>query len=310
METRRIVSLIVRVIGLSIIHFIIWMAASSIVAGALGITVPLEMQSSMVNAMALMLATCFCNTAVLCYAIFRSCFRKWKLVLTVFLLYFGINTFLSQIETIYFNASLNIPATEIISFFLIGLITAVVFSPLAVLILGKFKKAASPAHAPQVHAKSKGDLIIRIAVIAVVVYPVLYFSFGYFVLWQFSEARVFYSGTAQKLPFFTHMASLLKGDPWIYPWQVLRGLIWAGIALPVIRMSTAKWTETGVLVGLLFAILMNAVHILPNPYMPQVIRMAHLLETATSNFILGFVTVYLLLRCGRRAERRKGRGDR
>jgi hypothetical protein len=300
MESKKIVSTVARVIGLSVINFIIWFLASSILTNVLRIPVHTEIQNTMVAAMALMLATSFINTAVLSYAVVRSGFRRWKLVFTIFLIYFGIYTLLSQIETIYFNASLNIPTREIVSFFLIGFITALVFSPLAVIILGKFKKVDGFVHTPHTLAKSKADLLARIAIIAVFIYPLLYFSFGYFVLWQFSEARVFYSGTPQKLPFFSHMASLMKNDPWLYPWQVLRGFIWVGIAMPVIRMSRAGRWETTVLVGLLFAILMNAVHIIPNPYMPGVVSKAHLLETATSNFILGFLTTLLLSRSQRR----------
>ncbi len=300
MESKRIVSLIARVIGLSVINFIIWFFVSSIITSALSISVHPEIQTTIATAMALMLATSFCNTAVLCYATIRSGFQRWKLVLTIFLIYFGINTFLSQIETIYFNAALNIPTKEIISFFLIGFITAIIFSPLAALILGKFRAKEGPVHTPMRLAKSHRELWGRIAIIAVAIYPVLYFSFGYFVFWQFSEGRQFYSGSTQKIPFFSHMASMIRDDPWIYPWQILRGLIWVWIAIPVIRMSRARWGETAVLVGLLFAILMNAAHILPNPYMPRVVSMAHLLETATSNFIFGFVTTLLLSRNQRR----------
>ena len=250
----------------------------------------------MVTAMGLMLATAFLNTAVLSHAVIRSSFQRWELVLTIFLIYFGIHTLLSQIETIYFNASLNIPVKEIVSFFLIGFITAAIFSPITVVILGRFKKSEGTVHTPESLSKTKGELFLKITLIAIAIYPVLYFCFGYFVFWQFPGAREFYSGSTQKLSFFSHMASLLKGDPWIYPWQVLRGLIWVGIALPVIRMSIAKRGETAVLVGLLFAVLMNAAHILPNPYMTKVVSMAHLLETATSNFILGFVVTILLSR--------------
>ena len=62
------------------------------------------------------------------------------------------------------------------------------------------------------------------------------------------------------------------------------------------KMSKGPWWETGIIVGLQFAILMNAVHILPNPYMPAAVRAAHFWETATSNFILGFVIVWFLHR--------------
>lgn len=44
MESKRVVSLVARVIGLSVINFIIWWAVSSIVIGALSISVHPEIQ--------------------------------------------------------------------------------------------------------------------------------------------------------------------------------------------------------------------------------------------------------------------------
>ena len=140
------------------------------------------------------------------------------------------------------------------------------------------------------------EIVLKIVLISFVVYPLLYFLFGYFVAWQFQDARLLYSGSVEKLPFFSHFASAFSDDPWLYPWQVLRGLIWVSIAVPVIRMSTGGWRETGVMVGLLFAIIMNIQHLLPNPYMPRIVSMAHLMETAPSNFILGFSITWLLNR--------------
>jgi len=39
---------------------------------------------------------------------------------------------------------------------------------------------------------------------------------------------------------------------------------------------------------------MNAQLLLPNPYMPEPVRMAHLVETASSNLIFGFFIGWLL----------------
>jgi hypothetical protein len=39
---------------------------------------------------------------------------------------------------------------------------------------------------------------------------------------------------------------------------------------------------------------MNTQLLLPNPLMPYEVRMTHLLETASSNFIFGFVLVWFL----------------
>jgi hypothetical protein len=40
-------------------------------------------------------------------------------------------------------------------------------------------------------------------------------------------------------------------------------------------------------------LVMNAQLLLPNPYMPEAVRMAHLMETASSNFIFGFLVGWL-----------------
>ena len=58
------------------------------------------------------------------------------------------------------------------------------------------------------------------------------------------------------------------------------------IALPVIRMLKGPWQESALALGLLFAVT-NAQLLIPNPYMPEAVRMTHLIETASSNFIFG-----------------------
>jgi hypothetical protein len=71
-------------------------------------------------------------------------------------------------------------------------------------------------------------------------------------------------------------------------------MMWALLAAPVIRMTKGRWWEAGLATALLFAVVMNAQLLLPNPYMPEAVRVAHLVETATSNFIFGWVVVWLL----------------
>jgi len=41
-------------------------------------------------------------------------------------------------------------------------------------------------------------------------------------------------------------------------------------------------------------VVMNSQLLLPNPLMPQEVRMVHLLETATSNFLFGWFVVWVL----------------
>src|SRR5204863_8256088 len=96
--------------------------------------------------------------------------------------------------------------------------------------------------------------------------------------------------------FFAHLRVVVSDMPWLVGFQVLRALLWVALALPVVRLLKGSWTETGLALGLLFAVVMNAQLLLPNPYMPEAVRMAHLVETASSNFLFGGLLGWLFAR--------------
>jgi hypothetical protein len=58
--------------------------------------------------------------------------------------------------------------------------------------------------------------------------------------------------------------------------------------------AEGEMPETALAIGLLFGVVMNTPLLLPNPYMPEPVRMAHLVETASSNFIFGVLIGWLL----------------
>jgi hypothetical protein len=58
-------------------------------------------------------------------------------------------------------------------------------------------------------------------------------------------------------------------------------------------MMKGRWWEAGLAVALLFAII-TAQLLIPNPLMPAEVRMAHLVETASSNFLFGWLLVLIL----------------
>jgi hypothetical protein len=68
-------------------------------------------------------------------------------------------------------------------------------------------------------------------------------------------------------------------------------------------MMKGQWWEAGLAVALLFGVVATSLLLLPNPLMPQEVRMAHLLETATSNFLFGWLVVLVL--CWRRRSGRE-----
>jgi hypothetical protein len=126
-----------------------------------------------------------------------------------------------------------------------------------------------------------------------IAYVILYFTFGYFIAWRNPAVREYYSGVDEG-SFFLHMRAVLENTFWLIPFQMLRAMFWVALALPVIRMMKGSWQEAAVVLGLLFGVLMTAQLLLPNPYMPKVVRMTHLLETASSNFVFGVLVGWLL----------------
>ena len=225
------------------------------------------------------------NAAVWTYVIRRSGWTGWKLVLTVFLVFYGANTLMPQIETAYFVTRL--PPGMLPRLFLAGLIIAAVFAPLAVLILGKTRPESQITRLKILAGGWPGKLAL-----IVIAYVFLYFTFGYFVAWRSPAVRAYYGGSDPD-SFIAHIASLLRSEPMLFLLQAVRALLWTAIAMPVIKMTKGAWWESGLAVALLFAVV-NSQLLIPNPLMPAEVRMAHLLETTTSNFIFGWLVVLIL----------------
>ena len=239
-----------------------------------------------------LMAVCFLDTIILAYIILRSHWAGWRLIATVFFVFYGVMTFMSQIELAIFHI---LPPGMLPRLFLMGILIAAPFSPLAVIILGKRKADSAAINEPNSRLlMPKNEWAWKLAVIAIA-YLVLYSTFGYFIAWQNPAVKAYYGGIDEG-SFFAHMKIVFTSLPWFLPFQALRAVLWALVALPVIRMMKGRWQETAIAVGLLFAVLMNSQLLLPTPLMPEAVRMTHLNETASSNFIFGYLIVWLLHR--------------
>lgn len=238
-----------------------------------------------IGTMGATLVMCFLDTAVLSYPIIRSRWSGWRLVLTTFFVFYGAMTFMSQIETVVFLEYLTdvVPAEMIPGFFIQGAITAAIFSPLAVLIHGRMR-GREEAQEPNLRLVMSWTEWVWKLILIGVFYVVIYISFGAFVFTPLAgEAFQEYYGDLQ-----------MPG--WILPFQMLRGIMWAALALPVIRMMKGRWWEAGLAVALLFSMLMAASLLIPTEFMPEAIRMAHFWEVSSSNFLFGWMVAWLLNR--------------
>ena len=282
---KKALSVVLRVIALTIILSI----CVAVAGGVVGLQGNSESSEHSGAAVLTLLAVCFLQVVVLTHLILRSRWTGWRLVATVFVVFYGVMTFMPQIESAVFLNRL--PAGTLSRLFLMGLLIAVPFSVLAVLILGKRKSDAVDTEPNARLVMPPSEWAWKLAVIAFV-YLILYFTFGYFIAWKNPAVPEYYGGTDPG-SFFAQMGTVLRDTPWLIPFQILRATFWVALALPVIRMLKGEWPETAIALGALFAV-MTAPLLLPNPYMPEAVRMAHLVETGSSNFIFGVFIGWLL----------------
>jgi hypothetical protein len=282
-------SIVSKVVALTIILFICYAVAGGVI-GLQGTSPAPGQAREQAGAAGALLVVCFLNTLVLTHIILRSRWAGWRLIVTVFFVFYGVTTFMSQIESAVFLTRL--PSGMLPRLFLMGALIAAPFSVLAVLILGKRKADSVSTERNTRLVMPTGEWAWKLAVIALA-YLILYFTFGYFIAWRNPAVREYYGGIDAG-GFFAQMGTVLGSTPWLIPFQILRAMLWTGIALPVIRMMKGQWPETALAIGLLFAVVMNTQLLLPNPYMPEGVRMTHLIETASSNLIFGLLVGWLL----------------
>jgi hypothetical protein len=227
---------------------------------------------------------------VLAYLILRSSWHGWPLVGAIFVGMYGISTVATQVETLFFLSN-KLPHGIIRAIFLQGAITAALFSPLAVLLLGKWR--ASP---PALTASSPGrshtpSIAVGLAVI-VVAFVFLYMFFGYYVAWQTPAVRQYYGGPEQP-SFFAALKANLIDNPWLYPLQVFRALLYAGCMYPLIRMLGVARLETALAMALFLSV-WTTILLLPNPLMPPPVAYAHFRETLGFSLVFGGIAGWLL----------------
>jgi hypothetical protein len=276
---------LIRLIVLLVLYFICF----AIVSGALFPSSTRPPDRDQANAVVALFVVSCLSAAVLAYPILRSRWAGGKLVVAVFLVLFGIATLMPQIETAYFVTRL--PPGILPRIFLTGAIVAALFSTLAVLVLGKRKQSVQENNISRLHL-TVGEWVWKLCVI-MVLYVIIYFTFGYFIAWQSAAVRAYYGGSDPG-SFLTQMSTVPRETPWLIPLQAGRALLWTAIAVLVIRMLKGRWWEAALTVAMLFAVLLSSQLLIPNEFMPREVRMAHLLETATSDFLFGFLLVGVL----------------
>jgi hypothetical protein len=277
-------------IGLSILMMIFWIIGLFI--GNAIFPSSLMDASSETNSSGeyLLLIICLLNTLVILIFIYNSQLKKWKLAGTIFLIAFGIQYFMSQIETFWFNDSLKMPVNLIWAVVFGGAFVLFIFSIVATWLTGNFK--SHQVDQANIIITDRKSAILKIFLLAVVIWPIVYFMAGYLIAWQFSEVRNYYSGSTEMASFYSIMKeNVLSG---LYFFQILRGFLWVLIALLVLTSLKGTMMRKGIILGLLLSLLGSSQLLLPNPIMPDVVRIPHLIETSISSFLWGLILAWSL----------------
>ncbi len=290
MKAKAKLTLGLKIVALTIILFLCYSVANTV----MGIVLPIptaELATYFVqsidpaDAVLPLLIVCACHAAVLSYPIVRSRWTGWRLILAIFLVQYGVTTFLSAIEAVVFLKYLVdiMPAAMIPHQFAHGAVVAALFSPMAVLIHGKMTGARDTQKPDRMPDMGWMRWIGRLLAIGAI-YVAVYFSFGLLVFMPLvGDAFQSYYGD-------------LQTPAWMPLLQVARGIIWAILALPVIRMMEGQRWESNLAVALLFSVLMGFLLLMPNPIMPEAIRRAHFVEVTSSNFLFGWIVAWVLQR--------------
>ncbi len=239
------------------------------------------------------LACAVIDVALLLGIALTSRLRGTKLWLMLAGFFWFVKTFTSQLEAAYFMSNVSAQMAPALFSWTLPLCLGLPAALMALFGLW----AADPLLIPAWRAPmGRTELALKLAALSVIVYPVLFFGAGYFIAWQSPAVRQFYSGSTQILRPAQHFATVFAEHPGLFPFEMLRGLLWVGAALPVLRTARGPAWLTTLLVALSFALIQNDLHLLNNPLMPTEVRHYHFLETASSNLVWGACIGWLLLR--------------
>ena len=235
-------------------------------------------------------------TMLLFVSIINSClilffFRKannkdYKLIFWFIYIWFGLGTLLPQTDTWYFMDAFPLIDYKILMKIIsMGFINSILIISISFFITSR---KANETIDIQINKVFNLKIVKYLSFISVI-YVILYYLAGYFIAWQFDAIRIHYSGTIDKLSFFTHTRQLLVNDPYFFPFQIIRGALWFFIGIPLFIIFMKNKKEGLIFSFFIFAILPTIQLFLPNPFMSEAVRMGHFIETFISMGIFGVI---------------------
>ncbi len=235
-----------------------------------------EEASGVVNRLALPLLGAFVLAAPLSFPIGRSGLRGGALFGAVFLAVIGLTTVLTQVEAALF---LDMTQQELLIGTLRGTIAAAVLSWLAVTLYPhSVTEVAGDARGPNPPTPASW---VRRWIGVSFAYLVLYFVAGILIL-PTIESWYETQGTLQPNPVL------------VIPLQLVRGALFVAFVVPLLRSMRVTRRQAVAAVAVMIPLVHGVAALIPpNPFMPDHVRYAHMIEIGWSNFVLGLLIGFL-----------------
>lgn len=276
---------------MTIVMSLVWIISASVFMGMVGAvdTASIDPVESALSSLSLVVVS-FLNVLVIAWLVNRTHLRGFKLALWVFFLLFGVMFFMTQIETLLFNSTIEMPLPVIGATVASGALATLSVAILAVLYCRKL----GPPTPRDVWIDPKRN-VTKLLILAAI-YMIFYFVFGYYTAWQVPGLREFYTGSVEIIPFWPHIADVLRNNIALPVFQIVRGLMWAGLGYAaIVGLGNARAWERFILVGLILSVGLATPLLVPNEFMPPVVRAGHFFELVIENFLFG-VLVALFFR--------------
>lgn len=236
------------------------------------------------------LAVCAFNSVLTTLLLFTTeHYRGWRKRISLILFVFVVQFLLPQMETFFFASDIGISYAQAMAIVIAGVISSTITVFVAILVYSGLVKLDKQVATLNVQFPRPVKVLPVLALLIFIGYPFLYLTFGYYVAWQSESLRVFYTSSSELASFGHQVGDAFANG--IYPFQVLRALIWIAATTPVVIMLRGSGMRQFLVIAILTSLLPTSLLFIPNPYMPTDIAMTHFVETSTSNFLWGLMMV-------------------
>jgi hypothetical protein len=275
MTIKRISVLVLRIIALTIIGFVTMAIASAVTPQPDFLKAASTSSNS--QTIVMLFVVRFILALIFVFILETTHLCGFNLMVMLFWLVFGVTTFVMQLETIIFGSAFPmLTAKDVILMAFTALVGDLLFIPSAVLVMGRMKGIRTPI--PQLF---QTRYFVRIGLLAII-YPALYFFFGFVIAWQSSAVREFYATT-----------SITQSQLVLGLIQIGRGVLWVLAGLPLFVLFEKRIHS--ILASVLsYSLFPSIALLLPSSLMPEAVRMAHLLEISLSMAIFGLLVGLLM----------------